>query len=201
MALLIGLTGGIASGKTTAANHIAQMGMVVVDTDQIAHDLTQIDTAYYQSITEHFGFDALKTTPGKSLNRRQLRHIVFSNPKELAWLENLLHPPIVKDMLQKLSQAQSPYAVAVVPLLLELGLQKHFKRILWIKCNKNNQAVRAKGRDALSSELLSAIFARQADAECYQRYADDVIDNNGSKQQMLIHLHSLHQQYLKLSQA
>lgn len=197
--LVVGLTGGIGSGKSTVANYFAELGIDIIDTDQLAREVVAPGTPALIKITEHFGKEILD--PKHQLNRKKLGDIVFKNPAERKWLEQLLHPLIREKMQQHIQQAQSSYCIAVIPLLIETQPNKLVDRILIIDSPENLQITRAQQRDNLTQQQITTILKAQATREQRLAAADDVIlndkDLNHLKQQVL----QLHKKYLGLAKS
>ena len=177
MPLVIGLTGGIASGKTTVANLFHDhFGIQLVDADIIAREVVEAGTEGLQAIADHFGTGILTETG--ELNRARLREKIFSDQSEKEWLNNLLHPMIRQKMQQALTEITSPYALLVIPLLVENQLQFMTDRILVVDVSKKVQIERTMHRDKVSLEQVESILASQASREERLEYADDIIVNN-----------------------
>ncbi len=198
MSFVVGLTGGIASGKTTVANLFQQQFSIdIVDADVIAREVVEPGTPGLDQITQHFGQTILH--PDGSLNRAELRQRIFAEPAEKEWLEALLHPMIRQRMQQALKQTHSPYALLVVPLLVENKLESMTDRILVIDVDEKTQILRTMQRDGTSEEQAKNILAAQASREQRLSIADDVIENNVNSKQLLQLVTNLHQKYLAMS--
>ncbi|WP_165310303.1 dephospho-CoA kinase [Vibrio ziniensis] len=198
MALIIGLTGGIASGKTTVANLFHdQFGIEIVDADVIARQVVEKGSEGLQAIHQHFGDEIL--TADSELNRAELRKRIFANENEKAWVNQLLHPMIRQRMEQKLKQVTSPYALLVVPLLTENNLQHMADRVLVVDVDEETQIERAMSRDKVPMEQAKSILAAQATREQRLAIADDVIKNNAKNQKLLPQITELHKKYLAIS--
>ncbi|MFH0225625.1 dephospho-CoA kinase [Vibrio furnissii] len=198
MALIIGLTGGIASGKTTVANLFHQhFAIDIVDADVVAREVVAQGTPGLHAITAHFG-DAILHADG-TLNRTALRERIFADNDEKNWLNHLLHPLIREKMTQDLRQVRSPYALLVVPLLVENQLQSMADRILVVDVDEATQIVRTMSRDHVSEQQVKAILSSQASREQRLAIADDVIKNNAENQKLLPQITELHQKYLAIS--
>lgn len=194
--LVIGLTGGIGSGKSTVADLFAQHGIAIIDTDQIARDVVEPDSPALQKLTQHFG-QVILNNDG-SLNRSELRDIVFANPDERKWLEQTLHPLIRIEMQKQIQQAKPPYCVAVIPLLVENLPNKSIDRILVIDSTKEQQIARTKARDKLNDAQIENILHSQATREERLKVADDIIYNDKDLVHLTQQVETLHQQYLTL---
>ncbi|SJL85372.1 dephospho-CoA kinase [Vibrio palustris] len=198
MALVIGVTGGISSGKSTVANLFHEhFAIDIVDADLVARDVVAPGTEGLAQIVEHFGEQILNHD--HSLNRSRLRHCIFANEHEKQWLNHLLHPMIRQQMQAQLAQVTSPYALLVVPLLIENQLQSLVDRILVIDVPETIQIERTMQRDKVSAEQVSAILASQATREERLSHADDVICNHLLDNPLLPQVTQLHQTYLALS--
>ncbi|PWI34571.1 dephospho-CoA kinase [Vibrio albus] len=194
--LIIGLTGGIASGKTTVANLFHDhFGIDIVDADIIAREVVAPGSQGLKAITEHFGYDIL-TSQGH-LNRAKLREKIFTNVTEKSWLNALLHPMIRDKMQKDLAKVTSPYALLVVPLLVENQLQSMTDRILVIDVSEETQITRTMQRDKVSREQVESILASQVSRDERLKYADDIIHTDVCDE-VLPQVMQLHQQYLTL---
>ena len=197
-ALVVGLTGGIGSGKSAAAECFAQLGARVIDTDAIAHQLTGPGGAAIAAIRAAFG-DAVITAEG-ALDRAAMRARVFAKSDQRARLEAILHPMIRERALQSLGGTTEPYAILMVPLLVETGAYRnHIDRVVVVDCAEAQQIERASARSGLDQAAVRAIMNAQVSRQKRRAAADDVIDNSGD----LAHLHqsvaALHQKYLELA--
>lgn len=194
MVLKIGLTGGLASGKSSACQAFKALGITVLDADEIAHQITMPGEPLLQSIIEHFGPDY--RTPEGKLNRSLLRTHIFKNPKAKEWLEALLHPAILEALQNKILQAPSSYVILAIPLLIEKPLfQKLVDQILVIDCPPELQLSRALERDQASLLTLEAMIAQQAPRKARLAVADDVLVNDGTPDELLAKVRGLHQKY------
>ncbi|WP_286235939.1 dephospho-CoA kinase [Thalassotalea sediminis] len=197
-AFVIGLTGGIGSGKTTVSNQLANYGIEVVDADVIARDVVAKDTIGLKRISEHFGSSIL--TQSGELNRQALRNIVFNNEEEKQWLNNLLHPLIRENILVKLKQANSPYVILSAPLLFENNLQRYTNRNLLIDIEEPLQIARSIKRDNSNEREIRAIIASQMPRTQKQALADDIINNsNLTFDELANKVGAIHNQYLALA--
>lgn len=197
---IIGLTGGIGSGKSAAAEHFASLGADIVDTDAISHALTAPGGRALTALRQRFGASIFSSDG--SLDRAVLRQRVFSDTQERRALEDILHPMIRSDVGEALASARGPYAILVVPLLVESGAYRgNCQRVLVVDCSEETQIARTMQRSHLSAEQVRAIMAAQATRAQRLAAADDVIDNDGT----LTHLHrqveTLHSRYLTLAAA
>ncbi|HEY9037001.1 MAG TPA: dephospho-CoA kinase [Pseudomonadales bacterium] len=197
MTYIVGLTGGIGSGKTAVSDLFATLGIDVVDADVMARRVVEPGTEALQKIADHFGFDIV--LPDGQLDRAALRQRVFSQPAEKRWLEQLLHPLIGDATLKALNDATSPYALLVSPLLLESGMQAICNRVLIVDVPESVQLARTMQRDNNSSEQVKAIMASQSNRAQRLSKADDVIENSGSLEDLHNKVRQLHAHYLQLA--
>ncbi|MFV8438866.1 dephospho-CoA kinase [Vibrio owensii] len=197
MAFVIGLTGGIASGKTTVANLFKQQFKIdIVDADIVAREVVEPGTPGLNAIVEHFGADIVHDD--QTLDRAKLREKIFSNPEEKAWLNGLLHPMIREKMIEDLEQVTSDYALLVVPLLVENKLDSLCARVLVVDVDPQTQISRTVKRDNVSEEQANAILASQASREQRLALADDVVKNNPDDPDLLLQITDLHEKYLAM---
>jgi dephospho-CoA kinase len=194
----VGLTGGIASGKTTVARLFAARGVTVIDTDEIARDVVGPGSAVLARVVEAFGPEVLN--PDGTLDRRRMRELVFADPARRAQLEAILHPAILDEMERRSASAPGPYHVLVVPLLIESDLVLRVDRVLVVDVSEATQLKRLLARDAGSpSEALAILAAQVTPAERLAR-AHDVISNEGSLESLAAQVDELHVRYLALAQ-
>ena len=197
MTFVIGLTGGIASGKTTVANLFKQQFKIeIVDADIVAREVVEPGTPGLNAIVEHFGADIVHDD--QTLDRAKLREKIFSNPEEKAWLNGLLHPMIREKMIEDLEQVTSDYALLVVPLLVENKLDSLCDRVLVVDVDPQTQISRTVKRDNVSEEQANAILASQASREQRLALADDVVKNNPDDPDLLLQITDLHEKYLAM---
>lgn len=194
---IVGLTGGIGSGKTTVATLFSEQGIELIDADIVARQVVEPGSLGLQQITHHFGTGVL--TAQGTLNREKLRNIIFNSPSELEWLNQLLHPLIRTKMLKDVENANSPYVLMVVPLLFENGLDSLVNRTLVVDISPENQRNRVLARDNSSPEVIDSIIATQMGRQEKLSKADDVIDNQGQISALEQKVFALHQKYLHLS--
>lgn len=198
MPLIVGLTGGIASGKTTVANLFqTHFSIDIVDADIIAREVVAPGSQGLAAIIEHFGPSILHQDG--SLNRAALREQIFAIPAEKKWLDERLHPLINQRMREALQKVTSPYALLVVPLLIENQLQSMVDRILVVDVDEQTQIKRTQARDKVSKEQVLAILSAQASRAERLAFADDVIKNSAQNQKLLPQITKLHQKYLAIS--
>ena len=174
---IVGLTGGIASGKTAVSDRFASLGVPVIDTDIIARQLVEPGEETLAKVVEAFGDDILDQEG--NLRRRRLREIIFSDPDKQDLLENILHPAIRAEARHQVSQADADYCMVVIPLLAESGHFEWLDRVLVVDVPEEVQIERLTARDDVSMEQAKASLAAQASREARLELADDVIDNSG----------------------
>ncbi|MDN4504383.1 dephospho-CoA kinase [Alteromonadaceae bacterium BrNp21-10] len=194
---VVGLTGGIASGKSTVAECFAQLGITIVDADIIAREVVAPGTSGLQNIVKYFGSKILNTDG--QLDRAQLRQHIFANDDHKQWLNNLLHPQIRQRMQQQCQQAQSEYVLLVVPLLVENNLFDLTQHLLVVDIDEQTQIQRTMTRDGVSSEHVQQILASQASREQRLSVADDIIVNDQSPENLQHQVNKLHQKFLDLA--
>jgi dephospho-CoA kinase len=193
----VGLTGGIASGKSTAADHFAVLGASVIDSDRIAREVVAPGSALLEQLVRQFGRDVL--LPDGSLDRRALRARVFADPEQRWALERLLHPAIRARAEQLAAAARGPYQIHVVPLLVETDSVRRYDRIAVVDCAEAVQLARLMGREDITAEQARAMLGAQASRAARLAVADDVIDNSGSEAQLHRQVEILHGRYLALA--
>lgn len=195
--LTIGLTGGIGSGKTEVANLFAKRGVMIIDADQIARQVTEPHQPALKKIREHFGNDIF--TEDDRLDRKKLRAIIFTDPNERNWLEKLLHPLIRDEIIKQLSQAQANYCIVVIPLLIEAANYAFLNRILVVDASEQIQLERVEKRDNIDPIQIKAILNAQTSRQARISQAHDLILNDGSLQDLERQVEKLHKTYLNLS--
>jgi len=195
--LVVGLTGGIGSGKSTVAALFAEKNVPIIDTDVIARELTQPGQHAYQEIIHHFTHQILQKD--KTIDRSKLRHIIFTHDSERHWLERLLHPLIREEMKRQTNFHQTPYCIIVIPLLTESTPDPIIQRILVVDTTEELQKSRVEERDRISADILSRILDSQSSREKRLKKADDVITNTGHLEELKAQVEDLHQRYLLLS--
>lgn len=196
--LVIGLTGGIGCGKSVVAELFAEQGISIIDTDQIARQLTARGEPALAAIAGEFGTDFL--LPDGELNRPRLRHLIFSSPEAKTKLEAILHPLIRNEVKRRLALTQSPYVIVAVPLLLETGAYRDIaQRILVVDCSEAQQVARVTARNGLDEAEVRTIMAHQLSRQERLRQADDIVDNQGVRSALSPQVKQLHHRYLKLA--
>lgn len=193
---ILGLTGGIGSGKSAVVEQFGRLGVHWVDADHAARWVVEPGKPALVRIAEHFGDGVL--TPTGELDRAALRARVFENADERKWLEQLLHPLIRQEIAEHLSRAQSPYAILVSPLLIEAGQYRQADRVLVVDVPESLQLQRAMRRDQASEEQIRAILNAQASREERLRHADDVLVNDRDRAWLEAEVQRLHDFYLTL---
>lgn len=193
---ILGLTGGIGSGKSAAAQRFAELGVQLVDADQAARWVVEPGRPALLRIAERYGADILQ--PGGELDRAALRARIFESPEERKWLEALLHPLIRQEIWGFLESANSPYAILVSPLLVESGQYRQVDRVLVVDVPQALQLQRAIARDGVSEAQVQAILAAQMRRDERLRHADDVLANDRDLAWLNGQVERLHEFYLGL---
>lgn len=173
--LKIGLTGGIASGKSTVCDLFSQLSVEIIDADTISHYLTKSDGLAFQEILDHFG-DRILGSDGE-LDRQQLRSIIFNDVAEKQALENIIHPKVLDKINKNISDSTAPYLIIAVPLMIETGMNQLMDRVLLIDCSIETQVRRLIERDKCTKQQAESIIANQASLESKRAICDDVIVN------------------------
>lgn len=195
MSLIVGLTGGIGSGKSTVASLFLEHGAGIIDTDEIAHRLTQADGAAIAAIRADFGDDFI--TDDGALNREKMRRRIFSDTDAKKRLEAILHPMILEQARTQIHELQAmPYIVLVVPLLPESpAFQKLIQRVLVVDCDEDTQIARVTGRSRMTETEVRAVIAQQTLRAKRLQFADDVIHNESSLGNVAKQVAILHEGY------
>lgn len=193
---ILGLTGGIGSGKSAAAERFAELGVHVVDADQVARSVVEPGSAALAQIVDRFGVPILASSG--ELNRAALRERIFTSVEDRHWLERLLHPLIRQKIWASLSRAESPYAVLVSPLLVESRQHEQVDRVLVVDVPEDLQLQRVLARDQVSEDQVRAILAAQARREDRLRHANDVLVNDRDLSWLRQEVDRLHDRYLQL---
>ncbi|MDX1698804.1 MAG: dephospho-CoA kinase [Thiohalobacterales bacterium] len=196
---VIGLTGGIGSGKSTVAGCFAALGITVVDADQLARELVAPGKPAFRRIVATFGSQVVAADG--SLDRAALRRRIYADPDDKQKLESILHPLIRARMQQLLAAAPGPYSIAVIPLLLETGQTDLVDRVLVVDASEALQRARVARRDGLSVSAISDIMASQVDRDTRLAAADDIISNDSDLDTLESRVSELHKDYLKLARA
>ncbi len=196
----VGLTGGIASGKTTISNLFAQRGVPVIDTDVISRGLLEPGEQAYSQVRAHFG-DEVVDADGR-IRRARLREIVFGDRREKAWLETMLHPLIYQRSLDTIRRhRRDDYVLVVIPLLFETNFQSLVDRILVVDCPAEVQIERLIARDAIGAGLARQMIAQQLSNDERVARAHDVIDNSRDDADLDAEVERLHRKYTELASA
>ncbi|MDX1589236.1 MAG: dephospho-CoA kinase [Oleiphilaceae bacterium] len=195
--MIVGLTGGIGSGKSSVAALFRQQGIVTVDADDVAREVVEPGEPALARIRSHFGDDILQQDG--TLDRAALRQRVFADPSQRQWLEQLLHPLIGQRLAEHLQNAASPYAILVSPLLLETDQHQRCQRILVVDVPETVQIERTMARDNNSRDQVQRILDAQMDRQSRLAAAQDVIDNNRDRQAVARQVEQLHRHYLLLA--
>jgi dephospho-CoA kinase len=193
----IGLTGNIASGKSTINQLFKELGVTVISADYAARELTNIHQPALKAIKEHFGLEIINNSG--ELNRPALREKIFSNPEQRIWLERLLHPLIRQYIRDKIQESDSPYTLVEIPLLNDRAAYPYLNRVLLVIANSQEQIERVMARDHCSRKHAEAILAIQSNEETKRKFADDIIYNDGSLKDLTKKIEILHHQYLQLA--
>jgi len=188
--LLLGLTGGIASGKSAVAQRLQQLGAEIIDTDQIAREVVTAGQPALNAIAEHFGDEVINVDG--SLNRAALRARIFAKPEEREWLETLLHPLIRQIAFHRAANAVSAVAVLVVPLLFESGHYNQTNLNLVVDVPVETQRQRVLARDGVDPQQVEQILNAQMSREQRLEKADRVIDNSGTLEQLYSQVDALY---------
>jgi dephospho-CoA kinase len=198
MAFVVGLTGGIGSGKSSVADMLRELGAAVVDTDVIARELTQAGGRAIGAIRDAFGAECI--APDGGLERAAMRRLVFRDPAAKARLEAILHPLIRAESRARLAAARGPYVIVVVPLLFETGAYEDIvDRVLVVDCAEDEQVRRTIGRSGLQEEEVRAIMAAQLPRAARLERADDVLHNDKGMEALREQVLELHAKYLTLA--
>lgn len=196
--LIIGLTGGIGSGKTAASNIFEKLGIDVIDADVLARQALASGSPLLDQVFLHFGYQLQNKDGG--LDRAQLRELVFNNQQARIWLEQLIHPWVAEQVSKALKLSQSTYSILSSPLLLETAQHQGVDRVLVIDVPEALQIERTCQRDGNTPELVERILAQQIRREDRLERADDVINNTGNLSELQQQVECLHQHYLKLAE-
>ena len=192
--MIIGLTGGIGSGKSAAADFFQNEGISVIDTDQLARKVIEKDTPGYSKVVDSFGANILDNND--SIDRAKLREAVFHDSEKRKILESITHPLVRELMVQKISSSTSPYSIIMVPLIFETNSAKNYDRVLVIDCDVEIQLERAMARDENSADLIQKIIDSQCSRSERLSIANDVIPNNHSIEDLQKRSLAMHNFYL-----
>ena len=194
--LIIGLTGGIGSGKSVASDKFKSLGIVVVDADVASRTVVEPGKPALKEIQDHFG-SGIITAEGK-LDRNKLREIIATDAKERKWLESVLHPKIGEQITKEISESTSVYTLFVAPLLLETNSQEMCSRVVVVDVPKDVQIQRTAKRDKVSSNQVEQMVAAQMKREKRLEKADDVLLNNGTIEDLEKQVEELHKKYIQM---
>ena len=192
--MIIGLTGGIGSGKTAVSDSFEALGIDVVDADLASRVVVQKGKPCLLKIAQHFGEDIL--TKEAELDRAKLREIIFKSEEEKNWLESLLHPAIANQIQDELNASKSPYTILVSPLLLETNQKDFCSKVLVVDAPVETQVERTLKRDGVSKEQVQAIINSQISRNDRLNLADEVIVNDGTLEDLEIAVKILHEKFL-----
>lgn len=195
--LKIGLTGGIASGKTAVAEAFAALGTPVIDTDELSREVAAGDSEGLQAIVDTFGDDYLDAAG--ELDREKLRKRVFADADARKRLEAIVHPRVQTSLRERLTRLKAPYAIIVVPLLLETGMDKDMDRVLVVDCPETMQIERLMARDGETPAGARAMLAAQTDRITRLAAADDIIKNDSTLGELQDKVRELDERYRRLS--
>jgi dephospho-CoA kinase len=194
MSYCVGLTGSIGSGKSTVASFFATLGVQIINADLIAKKLSASNSPVYNTIVSHFGIEILNEQ--KELNRKKLRDIIFSDPKEKLWLENLMHPEIRRQIAKEVSLSDAPYLVVEIPLLTDLTQYPFLNRVLLITSPLELKLKRVIDRDLCTREQALAILASQPTDQERLAIATDILVNDDNLSLLQQKVSTLHEAYL-----
>jgi dephospho-CoA kinase len=194
---VIGISGGIGSGKTTVTDLFAKYAIEVIDADVIAREVVEPGTPALKAIVDKFGQSVLDELG--NLDRAKLRALVFKDSNVKNWLNQLLHPIIRQQMLLQTQQAKSAYCLLSVPLLIENKLHEQVDRVAIVDVHEQTQLQRTLLRDKTNEQQIRAIMSAQATRQERLTAADDIIDNNGKADDLAQQVTQLHKHYLQLA--
>jgi dephospho-CoA kinase len=197
--LVIAVTGGIGSGKSTVADQFRARGVPVIDTDAIAHELVEPGEPLLERIIDEFGNDFLDAQ-GR-LNRRALRELIFNDDAARIKLEQMSHPLIHAQVVARLKEIHAPYCLLIIPLLARSRQAYPYDRVLLVDAPEESRVQRGSQRDGQDPESIRRIIASQASGAELANIADDVLDNSGDLEQLRDEVDRLHRQYLRLANA
>ena len=194
--MIVGLTGGIGSGKSAAANFFMDLGIDIIDADLVAKNALKKNSKGYNLFIEKFGNKYLDNK--KNINRELLRKDIFSNQINKDILENIVHPIVYDEILDFIANKQSPYCVVMVPLIFETNSSKNYDRILLIDCDTETQIARSSKRDNQNPIDINKIISKQATRDERLSIADDIILNTSSLKDLYNNVLKIHIKYLEL---
>lgn len=196
--MIVGLTGGIGSGKSEVSSRFAKLGVNIIDADVVAREVVALGSHSLKAIAEHFGSHILKQDG--TLDRQKLRELIFENLSEKTWVENLLHPVIRSEIIDQINKSTSIYTILSSPLLLETSQHELVDRILVVDADEKLQLARASLRDLNNTEQIKKIMSTQMKRPARCAKADDIIHNHGGIEELELQIHQLHSRYLELTQ-
>ncbi len=196
---VVGLTGGVGSGKSTTASFFQDLDIDVIDADQLAREAVLPGTEAHEKIICHFGDSAIKSDG--TLNREYLRDKIFSDASHKSWLENLLHPIIHKLAKQKLEASKSSYSIYMAPLLIENKVNNLVNHVLIVDLPESLQLERASARDGQNKNEIQKVIDSQATRKERNAKADDIITNDGSIENLKQQVYNLHNKFLNLAKS
>ena len=193
----IGLTGGIASGKTTVSDCFKKLGTQVIDADIISHEVTEPSGSAFDEILSEFGSEILDEKG--LINRKKMRAIIFNDPSQKKILENIIHPKVRDEMFQRINKSDDHYLIVSVPLLVETGMHQIMDRNLLVDCSEDTQIERLMHRDKITLNEAKAILKNQASRSDRKKIADDLIvnENNVTLIELENEVLELHKYYSK----
>ena len=195
--LAVGITGGIGSGKSAAADRFSELGVPIIDADVIARQIVEPGRPACRKVIDAFGDEVASDDGG--LNRAKLRKIIFSEPEKKTLLENILHPEIHAEILRQIAELSTPYTIVVIPLLAESKRQYPLDRILVIDAPAELQVSRVCARDDQSESEVKRVIQLQSSRPDRLAIADDVIENTGTLQSLNNAVDALHERYLSIA--
>ena len=195
--MLIGLTGGIGSGKSLAGDFFKSKNIDVVDADDLAHHALDREGEGYKKFLDIFGETFLDEN--SEIDRKALRKYIFQNPEMKNKLEEIVHPIVQNGILNFINNSNSIYRIIIVPLIAETNSSSFYDRVLAIDCKKEIQIERASKRDNSNEEQILKIIQSQASSEDRNKIANDVVENNDTKDEFLMNLEDIHKKYLILA--
>ena len=196
--LIIGLTGGIGSGKSVASDKFKSLGITIVDADVASRTVVEPGKPALKEIEDHFG-SGIITAEGK-LDRNNLREIIATDPEERKWLESVLHPKIGEQITKEISESTSVYTLFVAPLLLETNSQEMCSRVVVVDVPKDVQIRRTAKRDKVSPNQVEKMVAAQMEREKRLEKADDVLLNSGTIEDLEKQVEALHKKYIQMAE-
>tara|TARA_B110000014_G_scaffold49663_1_gene32972 strand:- start:391 stop:1011 length:621 start_codon:yes stop_codon:yes gene_type:complete len=196
--LIIGLTGGIASGKSTVSKFFSNLSIPIIDADQISHDLTKINGSAYSEVIEYFGENI--TGENGDIDRKKLGTIVFNSKSKKEKLESIIHPKVLSTIQAEIKSRRGEYKIIEVPLLIESGFQEFTNRILVVDCSTETQMERLMKRDGVTEEYAKNILSNQIDRETRLKFANEIVINekNNSLLKLEDQVKKIHNFYLDL---